>query len=52
MKHAWKVNNVSKQKWYILYARSPEVKREWLEAFAQERRRVKEDQESGEWEGW
>ena len=48
VKHAWKVNNVSKQKWYILYARSPDVKREWLAAFERERMRVKEDQASGE----
>lgn len=47
VKHAWKVNNVSKQKWYILYARSPDVKREWLAAFERERMRVKEDQASG-----
>ena len=39
---------MSKQKWYILYARSPDVKREWLAAFERERMRVKEDQASGE----
>ena len=52
VKYAWKVNNVSKKKWYILFAKSPQVKTEWLEAFKQERLRVKEDRESGKREVW
>ena len=47
MKNAWKMNNQVKKKWYILYAKSPEVKAEWMAAFEKERQRVKEDKESG-----
>ena len=47
IRNAWKVDNVVKNKWYILYAKSPEVKQEWVAAFERERRRVKEDQDCG-----
>jgi hypothetical protein len=47
VKNAWKMNNIAKKKWYILYAKTPEVKAEWMAAFKRERKRVQEDKESG-----
>ena len=52
VKNAWRLNNKTKDKWYIIYAKTPESKQEWMEAFDRERQRVKEDEEKGgyEWE--
>nr|WEL12751.1 Rho guanine nucleotide exchange factor 4/29 [Halisarca dujardinii] len=47
VKNAWKMNNSAKKKWYILYAKTPEVKSGWMAAFKRERQRVHEDRESG-----
>ena len=47
VKNAWKMNNIVKKKWYTMYAKTPEIKAEWMAAFEYERQRVKEDQESG-----
>ena len=42
------MNNKSKDnKWYIIYAKTPQVKEEWMRAFERERDRVREDQERG-----
>eukprot|EP00731_Ephydatia_muelleri_P013279 Em0007g589a len=47
IKHAWKMSNRDKDKWYVLYARSAAQKKEWIDAFQKERKRVKEDAEKG-----
>lgn len=42
------MNNKAKDnKWYIIYAKSQQVKEEWMKAFQRERERVKEDEEKG-----
>lgn len=44
------MNNKAKDnKWYIIYAKSPQVKEEWMIAFERERERVREDEENGEY---
>lgn len=46
VKNAWRMNNKAKDnKWYIIFARSPEEKRDWLNAFKKEREVVKEDED-------
>lgn len=48
IKNSWRMNNKAKDnKWYIIYAKSPQVKEEWMKAFQSERERVKEDEEKG-----
>ena len=46
MKNAWKIHEVSRDKWYLLVARSPADKDKWMKALVNERKRVKEDQEN------
>lgn len=46
------MNNQAKDKWYIIYAKSPEIKQQWMEAFKREREKVKEDEEKGQSLGW
>ena len=42
------MNNKAKDnKWYIIFAKSPQVKEEWMKAFQRERERVQEDEEKG-----
>ena len=41
------MSNRDKDKWYVLYARSAAQKKEWIDAFQKERKRVKEDAEKG-----
>jgi hypothetical protein len=42
------MNNKAKDnKWYIIYAKSPQAKEDWMNAFVRERERVKEDEEKG-----
>ena len=41
------MKNKSKDKWYIIYARTHEIKNEWMGAFCRERTRVLEDHEKG-----
>ena len=42
------MNNKAKDnKWYVIFAKSPQVKEEWMNAFQKERERVKEDEEKG-----
>lgn len=42
------MNNKAKDnKWYIIFAKSPQVKEEWMKAFQRERERVQEDREKG-----
>ena len=45
--NAWKMNNVKKNKWYVLYTRTPEEKSKWIKAFAEEKARIEEDEETG-----
>ena len=47
VRNAWKMRNVDKDKWYVLYARSAEEKEAWMSAFQQERLRVVEDEKKG-----
>ena len=47
VKNAWKVHNVDKGKWYVIFAKTPQAKDEWKKAFEKERLRVQEDQETG-----
>ena len=41
------MKNKSKDKWYIIYAKTMEVKKEWMDAFHRERIRVHEDHDKG-----
>lgn len=47
VKNAWRMRNKSKDKWYIIYAKTLEVKKNWMDAFLQERKRVREDHDKG-----
>ena len=44
VKNAFKINNESKSKWYVLYTKTSEEKAMWLDAFLREREKVAEDQ--------
>ncbi|XP_062567864.1 uncharacterized protein LOC134230096 isoform X2 [Saccostrea cucullata] len=46
VKNAWKIHEISRDKWYLLVARSSAEKEKWMKAFTSERKRVKEDQEN------
>lgn len=42
------MNNKAKDnKWYIIYAKSSQVKEEWMNAFQRERKYVEEDEQKG-----
>ena len=41
------MKNKSKDKWYIIYAKTLEIKQEWMDAFHRERTRVLEDHDKG-----
>ena len=47
IKYAWRMKNKSKDKWYIIYAKTLETKQEWMDAFRRERTRVLEDHDKG-----
>ena len=47
VKNAWKMDNQAKGKDYVIYAKSPEVKMKWMEAFRKEKERVAQDKDSG-----
>lgn len=48
IKNCWRMNNKAKDnKWYIIYAKTPQLKEDWMEALKKERERVKEDEEKG-----
>ena len=48
VKNGWRMNNKAKDnKWYIIYAKNPQEKEEWMKAFKSERERVKEDEDKG-----
>ncbi|KAL5004392.1 hypothetical protein ScPMuIL_017848 [Solemya velum] len=46
VRNAWKLHEIQKDKWYLLYAKTPAAKQRWLKAFQDERQRVLEDQEN------
>lgn len=48
VKNAWKIHETHKDKWYLLYAKTPAEKQRWLKAFQKEREKVREDQENSE----
>ena len=50
VRNAWKMHNVAKDKWYVIYAKTPEIKAQWMEAFVRERERIRDDQENGKCE--
>ena len=45
------MDNQAKGKVYIIYAKTAEAKRKWMEAFQKEKERVREDRERGEGAG-
>ena len=47
VRHAWKMDNKTKGKDYIIFAKSPEVKSKWMDAFRREKERVAQDKASG-----
>ncbi len=52
VKNAWKMHNEAKDKWYVIYAKTAELKAKWMDAFRRERERVREDEEKSELQGW
>lgn len=46
VKNAWKLHEVVRDKWYLLYTKTDTEKQKWLKAFNSERQKVKEDQEN------
>lgn len=48
MLNAWKMNNVKKNKWYVLYTKTAEAKERWLKAFEDERELVKKEKPCSE----
>lgn len=48
IKNGWKINNADKDdKWYILFAKTAQMKQEWMKAFVKEREQVKDDEING-----
>ncbi|CAN7996000.1 unnamed protein product, partial [Ixodes pacificus] len=47
VKNAWKVYCSSREKWYLFFAKTAEEKDKWLQAFKNERDRVRDDKEQG-----
>ena len=47
VRNAWKMDNKAKGKDYIIFAKSPEVKMKWMEAFQREKERVAQDRDTG-----
>lgn len=45
--NAWKMNNVKKNKWYVLYTKSPDMKKKWLQAFKDERELITREKTDG-----
>eukprot|EP00053_Salpingoeca_punica_P008435 m.75740 g.75740 ORF g.75740 m.75740 type:complete len:661 (-) comp14605_c0_seq1:25-2007(-) len=45
--NAFKISNDAKNKWYILFAKTPAEKKAWVNAFAAERQKVAEDRKLG-----
>ena len=47
VKNAWKIHDHSKDKWYLLCAKTPTSRDRWLRAFVQERQTVQLDKANG-----
>ena len=47
VKNAWKMDNRTKGKDYVIYAKTSEAKEKWMDAFERARERVREDRENG-----
>jgi Rho guanine nucleotide exchange factor 4 len=47
VRNAWKMDNKTKGKDYIIFAKSSEVKSKWMDAFRREKERVAQDKASG-----
>ena len=47
VKHAFKIYDRSKEKWYIVHGKSEEEKTRWLQAFEDERKRIALDLQNG-----
>ncbi len=48
VKNSWRMKNKDKDKWYIIFAKSSEDKRDWMDSFEKERELVKDDEEKSE----
>ncbi len=48
VKNAWRMKNNDKDKWYIIFAKSLEEKKNWMDCFKKEREATKEDEEKSE----
>ncbi|XP_041347209.1 spermatogenesis-associated protein 13-like, partial [Gigantopelta aegis] len=46
VRNAWKIHETRRDKWYLLVAKTSQIKQRWLKAFQDERRRVREDLEN------
>ncbi len=42
------MKNNDKDKWYIIFAKSPEEKKNWMDCFKKERESIKDDEEKSE----
>lgn len=48
VKNAWKINNCDKDdKWYVLFAKTTQMKEDWMKAFKRERQQVEDDKING-----
>lgn len=41
--NSWKVHNIAKNKWFVLIARSPQEKKEWMDAIRTEKEKKKRE---------
>ncbi|KAL8612232.1 hypothetical protein ACOMHN_028929 [Nucella lapillus] len=46
VRNAFKVQDLERDKWYLMVAKSPQIKQRWLKAFSDERRLVHKDMEN------
>ncbi|XP_025079612.1 rho guanine nucleotide exchange factor 4-like isoform X2 [Pomacea canaliculata] len=46
VRNAIKIHDKSRNKWFLMVAKSAQIKQRWIKAFADERRRVHDDQEN------
>lgn len=46
VRNGFKIHDLHRNKWYLIVAKTPQIKQRWLKAFSDERRRVQEDQEN------
>nr|KAG5708226.1 hypothetical protein BaRGS_021160 [Batillaria attramentaria] len=46
VRNAFKIHDKQRDKWFLMVAKTSQIKQRWLKAFADERRRVQDDQEN------